>query len=147
MALPTTVSTVSSSALYSTIALKIYFLFEYRDYKPLLTRRIFIYVLMLLISVVNLFPLFLRNNVDYTAHLACFICGGLMGLFFHFQREETVEKEELTRLKKALKFGSLVVMVVLMIIFLAVMFGREDENNNFLALNNNIASKCANGER
>lgn len=70
-----------------------------------------------------------------------------MGLFFHFQREETVEKEELTRLKKALKFGSLVVMVVLMIIFLAVMFGREDENNNFLALNNNIASKCANGER
>lgn len=86
--MPTTVSTMPSAFLYAVIALKIYFLIEYKDYKPLLGRRIFIYLLLGLIFGINLIPIFVNNNVDFTSHLAGLLTGGLMGIFFYLQKKE-----------------------------------------------------------
>jgi membrane associated rhomboid family serine protease len=85
--LTTSVSTTSSSALFAIFSLKLYFLYEYKDYKPLLNRRPFLYALFLLILGVNFIPIFVDNNVDYTAHIAGFITGGLMAIYFHFAKE------------------------------------------------------------
>jgi membrane associated rhomboid family serine protease len=86
IALPTTVSTTSSSALFAVFALKVSFLFEYRNFEPLRKRRIFIYLLLALIFAINLIPIFVNNNVDYTAHIAGFVTGGLMAVFIGVQR-------------------------------------------------------------
>lgn len=87
IALPTTVSTMPSAFLYAMIALKLFFLYEYKDYKPLLTRRIFIYLLLALILGINLIPIFVNNNVDFTSHIAGLITGALMGVFFLIQKK------------------------------------------------------------
>lgn len=84
----------------------------------------------------------MNNNVDFTTHIGGFICGLLAGLFFHLKRQEEVEKEELSKIKKGFKYGSLVLIAVLIIVFIAVMFSLEDENDHYLALNDTIASKC-----
>jgi len=68
----TSVSTTSSAITMAIIALKIYFLWEYRHYRKLMDRRTFLYVLMGLIVGINLIPLFVVNNVDYSAHLGNF---------------------------------------------------------------------------
>lgn len=86
VAQPVTVSTVPSTFLFAVLLMKLYFLWDYRDYKPLLTRRIFIYVLLALILGINLIPIFVNNNVDFTTHIAGAITGGLLGLFFHIQK-------------------------------------------------------------
>ena len=65
----TTISTTSSCVLYSILALKVYFLYEYRAYKALLNRRIFIYILLALIFGINLIPIFTDNNLGYGTHL------------------------------------------------------------------------------
>lgn len=85
--LPTSVSTMPSAFLYAIIALKIFFLFEYKDYKPLLGRRIFIYLLLALIFGINLIPIFVNNNVDFTSHISGLLTGGLMGIFFYIQKK------------------------------------------------------------
>jgi len=46
-----------------------------------------IYVLLAIITGINLIPIFVVNNVDFTSHLGGFIVGGLMGTFFHFRKE------------------------------------------------------------
>ena len=50
-------------------ALKIYFLWEYRNYKKLYDRRTFLYILLVLIVGINFIPIFVVNNVDFSAHL------------------------------------------------------------------------------
>lgn len=80
------ISTMASSLLYCMIALKIWFLFEYRNYKPLEFRRLLIFVLLGLITLINLIPIFVSNNVDFTGHLGGFLVGGLIGTFFHFRK-------------------------------------------------------------
>jgi rhomboid protease GluP len=82
------ISTMASSLLYCVIALKIWFLFEYRNYKPLEFRRIMICLLLGLITAINLIPIFVVNNVDFTSHLGGLLVGGLMGTFFHLRKEE-----------------------------------------------------------
>jgi membrane associated rhomboid family serine protease len=82
------ISTMASSLLYCVIALKIWFLFEYRNYKPLEFRRIMICLLLGLITAINLIPIFLVNNVDFTSHLGGLLVGGLIGTFFHLRKEE-----------------------------------------------------------
>lgn len=86
IALPTSISTVPSTFLYSIIVLKLFFLYDYKDYKPLLTRRIFIYVLIILIAGVNLIPIFVSNNVDFTTHISGIFVGIFMGFFFQLQK-------------------------------------------------------------
>ena len=54
------------------IALKIFFLWEYRNYRKLMDRKTFLYILLALILGINLIPLFVVNNVDYSAHLGTF---------------------------------------------------------------------------
>jgi len=46
-----------------------------------------IFVLLGLITGINLIPIFVVNNVDFTGHLGGFIVGGLIGAFFHFRKE------------------------------------------------------------
>lgn len=87
VAMPTTVSTCASSLLFSVFALKLYFLFEYKDYKPLVNRRVLIYLLLALILGINLIPIFVNNNVDFTAHIAGFVAGALLGLYFHINKK------------------------------------------------------------
>ena len=65
----TSISTMPSSVLYCVLALKIYFLYEYRDYKKLTGRRIFLILLLILIFGINLIPIFTNNNVDYSSSL------------------------------------------------------------------------------
>ena len=65
----TSISTMPSSVLYCVLALKIYFLYEYRDYKKLTGRRIFLILLLILIFRINLIPIFTNNNVDYSSSL------------------------------------------------------------------------------
>lgn len=86
VALPTSVSTTSSALLFAVLALKLFFLYEYKDYKPLLTRRVLIYLLYLLILGINLIPIFVNNNVDFTTHIAGFLVGLLLGFYFHINK-------------------------------------------------------------
>lgn len=65
----TSVSTTSSAATMAIVALKIYFLWEYRNYRKLYDRRTFLYILMGLVLGINLIPIFVVNNVDYSVHL------------------------------------------------------------------------------
>lgn len=65
----TSVSTTSSAATMAVIALKIYFLWEYRHFRKLADRRSFLYILIVLILGINLIPIFVVNNVDFSAHL------------------------------------------------------------------------------
>ena len=80
------VSTMASSLLYCVIALKLWFLFEYRNYKPMEFIRLLIFLLLGLITLINLVPIFVVNNVDFASHLGGFLVGGLMGAFFHFRK-------------------------------------------------------------
>ena len=84
--MPTSVSTTASAFLFVILALKLYFLYEYRDYKPLLTRRILIYLLYLLILGINIIPIVVNNNVDFTNQIGGFLTGILIGLFFHINK-------------------------------------------------------------
>lgn len=85
--MPTSVSTTASAFLFVILALKLYFLYEYRDYKPLLTRRILIYLLYLLILGINIIPIVVNNNVDFTNQIGGFVTGILLiGLFFHINK-------------------------------------------------------------
>lgn len=77
---------MASSLLFCIIGMKIWFLFEYRSYKPLLYRRLLIYLLLGLVLAINLIPIFVVNNVDFAGHLGGLIVGGLMGTFFHFRK-------------------------------------------------------------
>lgn len=65
----TSISTTSSALTMAIIALKLYFLWEYRHYRKLKERRTFLYILLGLIVAINLIPVFVVNNVDYSAHL------------------------------------------------------------------------------
>ena len=65
----TSVSTTSSAVFMAVAALKIYFLWEYRNYKKLYDRRTFLYILLVLIVGINFIPIFVVNNVDFSAHL------------------------------------------------------------------------------
>jgi len=65
----TSVSTTSSAIFMAIAALKVYFLWEYRNYKKLYDRRSFLYILLILIVGINFIPIFVVNNVDYSAHL------------------------------------------------------------------------------
>lgn len=87
VALPTSVSTTPSSFLFTTLALKLFFLYEYKDYKPLLNRRVFLYILYLLILGINLIPIFVNNNVDFTNHIGGFVVGILIGFFYYIQKQ------------------------------------------------------------
>jgi membrane associated rhomboid family serine protease len=86
VAMPTSVSTTSSALLFVIMALKIYFLYEYKDYKPLLPRRLLIYLLYLLILGINIIPIVVNNNVDFTNHIGGFLTGLLLGLFYHINK-------------------------------------------------------------
>lgn len=77
-----------SAILYSILVLKLVFLFEYREYKPLVNRRIFIFILLALITGINLIPIFVNNNVDFTGHIGGILVGGFMGIFVHLQKSE-----------------------------------------------------------
>ena len=68
----TTVSTTSSALTMSIIGLKIFFLWEYRSYKKLIDRRAFLYILLTLIIAINLIPVFVTNNVDYSCIIGIF---------------------------------------------------------------------------
>ena len=68
------------------MSLKLIFLYEYKDYKPLLTRRVLIYLLYLLILGINLIPIFVNNNVDFTNHIGGYITGILLGIFYHINK-------------------------------------------------------------
>lgn len=65
----TSVSTTSSAVTIAIVALKIFFLWEYRNYRKLYDRRSFLYILMGLVIGINLIPIFVVNNVDFSAHL------------------------------------------------------------------------------
>ena len=65
----TTVSTTSSAFTMAIIAFKIYFLWEYRAYRKLSEKRTFIYILLGLVFAINLIPIIVMNNVDYSALL------------------------------------------------------------------------------
>jgi len=45
-----------------------------------------IFLLLGLITAINLIPIFVVNNVDFTSHLGGFLIGGLIGTFFHFRK-------------------------------------------------------------
>ena len=79
---------MASSFLYCILALKLWFLFEYREYKPLEHRKMLIWMLLALIAAINLIPVFVVNNVDWTANLGGLVTGGLFGCFLHFQKDE-----------------------------------------------------------
>ena len=83
--LPTSVSTVSSSILYAVLTLKLLFFVRYHHYTPLHSRRPFLYGLAALISLMNLMPIFVSNNVDFTNPIAGVLCGCLMGWYLHFE--------------------------------------------------------------
>lgn len=80
------VSTMASSLLFCVLAMKLWFLFEYRNYKPLEFKRALIYLLMVLITAINLIPIFVVNNVDFSSHIGGFVVGALIGTFFHFRK-------------------------------------------------------------
>ena len=63
------ISTMASAILYSILALKIYFFYEYYHYRRLENRRSFIYLLWALILGINFIPIFTNNNVDFTSNL------------------------------------------------------------------------------
>ena len=77
---------MSSSLLFCAIAMKLWFLWEYREYKPLIHRKMLIYMLLFLIVLINLIPIFVVNNVDFASHVGGFIMGGLMAAFLHFRK-------------------------------------------------------------
>lgn len=68
----TSVSTTSSGIFMAIAALKIYFLWEYRNYRKLYERRNFLYILLVLIVGINFIPIFVVNNVDFSAHIGKF---------------------------------------------------------------------------
>jgi membrane associated rhomboid family serine protease len=68
----TSVSTTASAITMAVIGLKTYFLWEYRHYRKLIERRAFLYVLMALIVGINFIPVFVVNNVDFSAHIGTF---------------------------------------------------------------------------
>ena len=47
-----------------------------------------IWMLLALIAAINLIPVFVVNNVDWTANLGGLVTGGLFGCFLHFQKDE-----------------------------------------------------------
>ena len=63
------ISTMPSAILYSILALKVYFFYEYYNYQKLENRKLFLYLLWALILGINLIPIFTNNNVDFTSHL------------------------------------------------------------------------------
>ena len=67
-----TFSTTSIALLYSILALKLVFFYEYWDYKPLVNRRVFLYLLFGLIFGINLIPIFVSNNIDYSVYIGNF---------------------------------------------------------------------------
>jgi membrane associated rhomboid family serine protease len=137
IALPTSVSTTSSSALFAVLALKLYFLYEYKDYKPLLNRRTFIIILLTLILVINLIPIFISNNVDYTNHIAGFVTGMLMVLFIHISKEEEPQK-----IHTVIKFSSILMIGAIIIICISLIYGLPDKGEKYKALNENIDYMC-----
>jgi len=64
-----TISTTPSSVLFAILILKCFFLWEYRAYRRLLERKNFLYILLALIGGLNLIPIFVVNNVDYSASI------------------------------------------------------------------------------
>jgi membrane associated rhomboid family serine protease len=65
----TSISTTPSAALFAIIGLKLFFLWEYRNYRKLIERRFFLYILLALITCINIIPVFVVNNIDYSTHL------------------------------------------------------------------------------
>ena len=64
-----TFSTTAIALLYGILALKLVFFYEYWDYKPLMNRRVFLYLLYGLVFGINLIPIFVSNNVDYSVYI------------------------------------------------------------------------------
>ena len=64
-----TISTFPSAILYAFFALKIFFFWEYRGYKPLFHRRTFLYILFVLVFIINIVPVFVTNNIDYSNYI------------------------------------------------------------------------------
>lgn len=69
LAQKTSIATTPSAVLFSVLVLKAFFLWEYRNYKKLYERRQFLYILLVLIAGINLIPIFVVNNIDYSAQL------------------------------------------------------------------------------
>jgi len=120
------------------MSLKLTFLYEYKDYKPLLTRRMLIYLLYLLILGINLIPIFVNNNVDFTNHIGGYLTGILLGIFYHINKTYS----EQTLCQKIIKFMSVILIGVVIVVCIALMYGLPDNNDNWLALNQNINVKC-----
>lgn len=137
---PTSVSTCSSCILFSILSLKLIFLYEYKDYKPLLTRRIFIYLLYCLILGINLIPIFVNNNVDFTTHISGYITGLFIGIYFHINKMYPIVEQ--TMCHKVVKFVLLVLVGVSIVICIILVWVLPDYNGNYVALNQNIVGKC-----
>jgi hypothetical protein len=140
----TSVSTTSSAATMAIVALKIFFLWEYRSYKKLYDRRNFLYVLLVLIVGINLIPIFVVNNVDFSAHLGTFsyILGGflvglMMGLFFLKKKIEEPIKCDIF-----LKWFPVILLGVGTILVIALTFILNNSDYEFLAAN--IETMCKN---
>ena len=69
LAQKTSIATTPSAVLFSILVMKAFFLWEYRNYKKLYERRQFLYILLALIAGINLIPIFVVNNIDYSAQL------------------------------------------------------------------------------
>jgi membrane associated rhomboid family serine protease len=65
----TSIATTPSAVLFAILTMKAIFLWEYRNYKKLYERRTFLYILLILIAGINLIPIFVVNNIDYSAQL------------------------------------------------------------------------------
>lgn len=74
LAQKTSIATTPSAVLFSILIMKAFFLWEYRNYKKLYERRQFLYILLVLIAGINLIPIFVVNNIDYSAQLGtCYV--------------------------------------------------------------------------
>lgn len=89
------ISTCTSAVLFSILTLKLFFFYEYWSYKPLIRRKIFLYILFALVFCINLIPIFISNNVDFSSYigkyqtnLGGFLTGFLLGLVYYIRRQE-----------------------------------------------------------
>lgn len=68
----TSIATTPSAVLFTILTMKAIFLWQYKKYKKLYQRRNFLYILLVLIVSINLIPIFVVNNIDFSAQLGTF---------------------------------------------------------------------------
>lgn len=112
------------------------FLWEYRNYNKLRERRSFLYLLLGLIVGINLIPIFVVNNVDFSTHLGGLIVGLALGISFLLAKEE-----EPTRTQSLLRYGILAVVGAVLVALVALTF--TEDGQEYELLSQHIDEKCS----